>query len=129
MTIWELLEETGEDYTAWDRDVDAEVEIIAFEPKEGDCLDSFLYELYRRVELSEMPEAQCDEIVCDFYGFVKNNIEIFDKHFVLEEDDPAAGMVEHLNEVCAGYCTDKDYASIAEDLAKLPVPAKNKDER
>lgn len=125
MTIWELMKSRPyDDFTAYDKVVDDLVEVIGmddYEPGKDNYYD-FLFELYRRVEITEMPRYNMTDLTADFYGFIEKNIDLFHKHFILKDDDPAALMVEQLNEVCAGYVSDSLYGEIAKDLAKLPVP-------
>lgn len=124
MTIWELMKSRHEDFTAYDDTVDAVVECIDFnyDPNEGDGYNDFLYELYSRVEITDPPSYNANTLNADFYGFIEKNIDIFNKHFVLEDDDPAALMTEYINDVCAGGVSDKLCGEIAKDLAKLPKP-------
>lgn len=125
MTIWETMKERGEDFTCYDNTVDASVEAVDFDYDENahDGYYDFLYELFRRIPVTEAPRYNMNTLSADFYGFIEKNINIFDKHITLVDEDPAALMTELLNDVCAGGLAESIFAELAADLRQLPLVA------
>lgn len=127
MTIWELMKDRNEDFTCYDDTVDASIEACDFDHEElhgdGNYYYDFLYELFRRIKITDMPGYNSNSLSADFYGFIEKNIGIFDQHITLNDDDPAALMTELLNDVCAGGLSESVYMLLANDLSQLPIAA------
>lgn len=127
MTIWDLIQNRpDDDFTVYDETIDACVEVInicsEYQPN-NDLYEDFIYELYRRITITDEPDDDSFYASADFYGFIEDNQSLFEKYFeIADEDDPAATMTDVLNYVCAGGVSDESFSEMAQDLRQLPVP-------